>query len=943
MKKVTTAIVATALLFVFLLCPPAVNKLLAAGIYTITSADGKLTLNDTNIIATGTTQRGLEVSDHGVVEMTGGSIKTSGYQGIGVSGSGYASITLTDVDVEMTSWNSVGIQVGDNGTVIMNGGSVSTINNNADAFMAYGGSQLFLTDVAISTTGVSSTGVFANNNNTVVNINGGTITTLHRDHATGTNSWDGSYGVLAKNSAVVNLTNVAISTNKEYTGNVPSTGQTYNGSYGLDVFDNGTINMTGGSINTNTGRNGYGVYASGTNARANLSGVSVTTGGEVSFGLYAKDTKTGISADNVIVHTAGNNSHGLFAFSGSYISADNISVTTSGDSSHGLRTQGTNSYISADNVSVSTSGEGAHGVVAESSSTIYLKNASIETTGENATAVYAGNKVTTARIVLNGATISADNTKNAKAIHAAGTPTNSTLTTRAYVLAEEAVYNIHGEILADNNSSIDITMADGSVFTGYTNTRTLNYATQNIRINGASSVWNISEDSVLTNLTLNGGSTVNFYAADALGTVIITDNLNDGTLPASMPTIPAGGIFIMKADIERERADNLVVDDTAAGSHYITVAPDGKASTTGKELTTLVVVRGQDNSNFALTSKTVDAGAWTYALRQRTNALYDGITVPAIWELYAVGASDPGSDAVNTFYGAYLLGYAETNTLIQRLGDLRATPHEDGLWFRVHGGKFETNSKNYVKGFDMDYGGVHVGYDRKLENIGWDGDAYAGIYAGYTRGELDYTSHGDATIDSKMIGAYATFIKPNGFFLDAIIKYHWMENEFNSFDSAGDRVTANDVNTGGLGFSVEVGQRIPFGREQKTGWYIEPQVQLSYQRYGDGTYECVNGLRVSVDGFTSILGRLGALIGYETEKSNLYAKIARIREFDGEVNAVLNNSHIREDFGGSWWVYGIGYTSRLNEKNSIYMDIERTSGASFKQEWSARAGWRVVF
>lgn len=927
MRKRTIYIVATALLLFLLSGDVAVTELLAAGIYTVTSADGKLTLNDTHIIATDTSQKGLDVSDHGVVEMIGGSIKTSGYQGIGVLASGSADITLTDVDVEITSNNSRALQIGYYSTLTMNRGSVYTAGNNANAFHIYDHSIVTLTDVAITTTGVASAGVLVEESGAVVNIIGGSITTLHRDNPYGTDSPDGSYGVIAKNGGVANLTDVTISTNRQY-------GSTsHNGSFGLDVFDNGTINMTGGSIDTNTGRNGHGVYAHGTRGRANLSGTSVTTGGYISHGLYANGTGVAISADNVAVHTSGDGSNGLYAFSGAYISTDNIAVSTSGENSNGLRTQGSGSYISADNISISTSGKSSHGVMADGSTAMYLKNASIETAGENSAAVFATNS--NARIVLNGAAISADNTKNSQAIHAAGWPGSSTPTTRAYVLAEDAVYIINGEILAAENSSIDITMADGSVFTGYANTWGYLDGTQNLRINGASSVWNVSEDSTVTNLTLDG-STVNFYAADRLGTGIWTDNLNPGNSSA-------GGTLIMKADIEREFADNLIVNGTADGRHYITVAPDGKASTTGEELTTLVVVRGQDDSSFELTSDTVDAGAWTYALRQRTNALVDGVIEPAIWELYAVGASDPGSDAVNTFYGAYLLGYAETNTLIQRLGDLRATPHEDGLWFRVHGGSFETRSKNYVKGFDMDYGGVHVGYDRKLENIGWDGDAYAGIYAGYTRGDLDYTSHGDATIDSKMVGVYATFIKPNGFYLDAILKYHWMNNEFDSFDSAGDRVTANDVNTGGLGFSVEVGQRIPFGRAQKTGWYIEPQVQLSYQRYGDGTYECVNGLRVSVDGFNSILGRLGALVGYETENSNLYAKIARIREFDGDVNVTINNCHIHEDFGGSWWVYGIGYTSKLDEKNSIYLDIERTSGASFKQKWSARAGWRIIF
>lgn len=68
---------------------------------------------------------------------------------------------------------------------------------------------------------------------------------------------------------------------------------------------------------------------------------------------------------------------------------------------------------------------------------------------------------------------------------------------------------------------------------------------------------------------------------------------------------------------------------------------------------------------------------------------------------------------MNTFAGAYMLGYLETQTLVQRMGDLRDSPHLNGLWFRVHGGSIEADARSFAKGFDMDYGGVQIGYERK--------------------------------------------------------------------------------------------------------------------------------------------------------------------------------------------------------------------------------------
>jgi len=289
--------------------------------------------------------------------------------------------------------------------------------------------------------------------------------------------------------------------------------------------------------------------------------------------------------------------------------------------------------------------------------------------------------------------------------------------------------------------------------------------------------------------------------------------------------------------------------------------------------------------------------------------------------------------------GSYLLSYAETNTLVQRLGDLRDTPKLSGLWFRVHGGEFESNAGSFVKPFDIDYGGVQIGYDRKAE-IGWNGDAYFGVMFGYSKGDLDYAD-GSGEVDSKMLGIYGTFTKPNGFYMDAVLKYQWMENDFDILDTAGSRVTGDGVNTDGLGWSVEAGQRFHFTKDKKTGWYIEPQVQFSYMRQDGGYFNADNGLTIGIEPFNSLLGRLGILTGYELENGNIYAKVSKVKEFDGDVVFIGNGVPVNESFGGSWWVYGIGMTSKLNKRDSIYLDVERTSGASFTQPWRILAGWRI--
>lgn len=97
-----------------------------------------------------------------------------------------------------------------------------------------------------------------------------------------------------------------------------------------------------------------------------------------------------------------------------------------------------------------------------------------------------------------------------------------------------------------------------------------------------------------------------------------------------------------------------------------------------------------------------------------------------------------------------------------------------------------------------------------------------------------------------------------------------MDYEFNTYDSTGTKVTANDLDGGGLGFSVEAGKRFAL----ENNWYVEPQAQLSYQKQDGGTFNMSNGLRLGVSNWTSLLGRIGARVGYESGVHSFYAKLS---------------------------------------------------------------------
>lgn len=662
--------------------------------------------------------------------------------------------------------------------------------------------------------------------------------------------------------------------------------------------------------------------------------------------------------------------NGLQAVLGGNVTLNNGSVTTRGNYAKGLYATGYGiinycsgerafSYIHMNGGWIRTYGNDAHGAEASNYGIVSLRNVDIVTSGARADAIRADG----GKAYMAGGSLSADSSLGSHAINAY----SSNPAKDGYAKLCEAAYTITGDVRAGKNGTVDMGLADGSVITGDVRTdkngavnmvlngssvftgKTANSdgSKINVALKGEDAQWLMTGDSKLTKLSVDGG------AADMThdgGVKLRVRELTDG--------VNGGGTFIMDAAVPGKSGSNIAIAGNASGSHTLNVGNDGAAAVTGKETIALVELKDDQTADFALTN-TVELGGWQYEL-QRTSGASTRLPGGGVYELYSLGrASNTASAAVNSFAGAYMLGYAETQTLYQRLGELRHTSLPNGFWARVHGGQFESDAGKYAHAFDMDYGGVQIGFDRKIENNG-NGALHAGIMFGYSRGELDYIgSKGSGEVDSKTLGIYGTYIGNAGWYVDALLRYQWTGNEFDVIDTAGLKVNGGDVSMGGFGASVGVGKRIYIterkaedanpktadaGRKVKAGgagWYVEPQAQISYQRQNGGYFNASNNLRVGVESFSSVLGRLGALVGYETNSMNFYGKVSRVKEFDGDLDIRANGASVRESLGGSWWVFGLGLTSKVGERNNIYVDVERASGGSFNQPWKVNLGWRM--
>lgn len=696
------------------------------------------------------------------------------------------------------------------------------------------------------------------------------------------------------------------------------------------LIDKGIVDMEG--VISTGGDQSTGVKILDEQGKLELQGAIFTSGLE-SHGVYLENGTAYIGQESEdsqsTIYTMGDQSYGIWNLGGeAKISGE---IITEGKFSHGIRNEEGKMEFAG---SVMTIGEESHGIYSSGGEVTLLPEVNIYATGEKAYGIYADQG---AQINLKGnATIVSSLDSDSYAIRAEKGMepqfglNNQQDKTR---ISGEGQFFITGGISAGDGGDIRLNFKEGSGFEGATEVDSGGFLEMNMK----DTYWKITGDSRVSHLSLTGavGSVVDFRSDAPIGTELVIDNYEKANNHA---------VFALRADIAKGISDKVIVTDSELDPNtnlmYVEDITTGRID--GNEVITMARIDGDhENVHFGLSTidgaqiDTVDSGGFRYGLVRDTSN----------WNLKGTGnASTTASASVNTFAGAYLLSYAENQTLMQRLGDLRNDPSSSGVWFKVHGGEFESRSGSIFDDFKIKYWGVQAGIDKKISSKNKKADIYIGGMFGYSKGDMDYDSHGSGTIEAKTLGFYGTYKRDSGFYADLLLKYMWMDNEFDVINLQGGAIHGDEMSTDGFGASFEIGKRFHFDSQSRSGWYVEPQAQISYLRQNSGDFYASNGLHVNVDSYTSLLGRLGTNIGYEIKSGknpvNLYAKVSYVYEFDGDVGAELNGAGVRASFGDSWWTYGIGITAKVGVRHNVYLDLERATGGQFKQPWSLNGGYR---
>ena len=647
-----------------------------------------------------------------------------------------------------------------------------------------------------------------------------------------------------------------------------------------------------------------------------------------------------------------------------------INVSAEGKSARGLYAQD-NNKISVGNagsdIQISAKGEDAVGVLALVHGSVDLngKNAVINVEGSQASeGIHVQNNDKDNRATVN---VNTENTTiNAKSALVAMSHSvlnvNSNLVTNgknAILTRGNSDVNINvggnhttqmnGDIVfnvtndgnsgkeADANVNINLNNAEsylnGSVKktqSGSTEGVNMDVAGMKLNIaNGAS--WNMTGDSFANDVTVSDGGKINVqegaknFTADSIAMNNGNINLQGSGQKAEVKELKGKGGIITTNSL-----DNKLNIGTKAADAKLKVEGSGEIGDkilAGKA--TLEELAGTAKEGDKIASDEVGTQDGIIAGRMSAKVGTDGKIIASTVKR----AIQPHNQAVSSMANLSLMTWRqENNDMNKRLGEVRASEGNQGIWARMARGQ----SKYGAQGIKNQYNYYQLGYDSKISDDWILGGAFT-----YTDGESSYTN-GSGTNKHTGFAVYGSNLRDDGSFIDLIAKYAHMKNDFDVNGGVG----SGDYSTNGLSFSAEYGKRF-----QQEGYWIEPQAELTYGRVSSADFTTKRGAKVHQDSMDSLVGRLGFSLGKDIKQGNVYVRASYLYDFKGETWVQMTSGVVgtdrapvyKTDLGGGWWEFGVGTNLDLGHDTHFYLDVETTAGGDVDTPWQWNAGVRYSF
>lgn len=713
-------------------------------------------------------------------------------------------------------------------------------------------------------------------------------------------------------------------------------------------------------VNTDKAKeNAYAVYGN--------CGSYITLGKDANSEVHISSSSEG-NAMGVVVATA-STSASTAAASQVRVQGAKINVAAEGGpKARGLYAQDQNEIVvgsAGSDIHISAKGEDAAGIIA-------IEHGSVALNGQNAVIDVDGSKYSTGIHVQNNditdetnrATVNV-NTENTtiNAVTALSAMSHSVLNVNSNL-----VTNGKNAILTRGNSDVNIN-TDGKHTTQLNGDIVFNYdgassgtgidSNVNVNLNGEGSSWTGN-----TKAEWNSAS----GKPDEAKLTVSHMNLNVANGAQWNPTT------IKSQNNETNGMNNIAINNLALNNGVVNLDSNNFAGDNAVKIENLEGTGGTINTNnvdnnISINSKAADMSLTVNGTKEVTDAIASGNA--SLQDLADVvksndkSAADSVTSDANDIIGGYsaevdsngkvvvntvktienttnraisdmanislMTWRQENNDMNKRLGELRDSEGEHGAWARMARGESKYGSQNVKNQYNY----YQVGYDEKLST---DPNWTVGVALTRTEGNSTF-ARGTGENKHTGLAIYGSYLSDNGRFVDLIARYARMDNDYSTI---GTGVGDASYETNGYSLSAEYGKRFT----KDNGFWIEPQVELTYGTVGSVDYLTSKGARVHQDSVDSLVGRLGFSLGKDIKQGNVYVRASYLYDFDGETKATMSGAgtaSFEQDLGGGWWEIGVGTNINLSDATHLYFDVEKTYGGNVATPWQWNAGVRWSF
>ena len=449
---------------------------------------------------------------------------------------------------------------------------------------------------------------------------------------------------------------------------------------------------------------------------------------------------------------------------------------------------------------------------------------------------------------------------------------------------------------------------------------------------GNGTVWNVTDDSSLTNLTNN--DTVNMADSSRTGQQVTAKTLSGtGTLAMDLDWLSNQGTKGVTAN-----SDYLTVTDSATGTQNLVSDPT-VMNLDKMGVNDRLYVAELNNSDATLTS----------SIQQRNvnkGHLYDyiiGLTHETTgdttdWYFGSVDKVESNVVPAANVQNRTLFDMATNmDTLNKRLGEARYADGEDaGMWARWtyrHLGRDSYNG--HSNRFELGWDTVKHGAD--------DSSLRQGLSFSYLRSQTSFDT-GNGKYKGYTGSFYQTWLGQKGHYLDVVGRIGRLNGEGTTRLINGE-ASKSSFGTWYQQASVEWGRK----KALRDSWYIEPQSQLQYTHLNGTNYRASDGIGQNFDSVHSLIGRLGFRLGKDIDaQKSWYIKADILHEFAGnrtfDLTSIdgLERIHYDKTNHDTWYDVGAGITAELSHDRSLWFEFERTFNGSYGKDWELNAGmtWR---